>query len=352
MSRRIIIGCAVLAAVLSLILHVAINSPVSPQPFSPPSFTFKPNNLLQGVEKLGEGKLHLPEDVCVGKDGQLYTATRDGWIKRQHVNGTWEDWKMVGGSSLLGLAKSMDGDIIVCDGNQGLLKVGEGGLTVLAKDVEGTQILFADDAIEASDGSIYFSDASSKFGLQDWFMDVLEAGSNGRVLKYDPVKKRASILLADVGFANGVALSPEEDYLLVAETLKFRCLKYWLKGEKKGSVEVFVDNLPGAPDNINLAPDGSFWIALIDLRSPWLDLIHPFPLAKRSVAAFPKVARELSRTVGRRAMVINVDADGKMKTVLDDSDGRVVSFVTSALEHEGHLYLGSLYMDFIGKFPL
>lgn len=42
--------------------------------------------------------------------------------------------------------------------------------------------------------------------------------------------------------------------------VRFRCLKYWLKDEIRGKTEVFIDNLPGAPDNINLAPDGSFWI--------------------------------------------------------------------------------------------
>ena len=45
--------------------------------------------------------------------------------------------------------------------------------------------------------------------------------------------------------------------------VRFRCLKYWLKGERKGRTETFIDNLPNGPDNINLAPDGSFWIALI-----------------------------------------------------------------------------------------
>lgn len=44
---------------------------------------------------------------------------------------------------------------------------------------------------------------------------------------------------------------------------RFRCRKYWLKGERKGKLETFAENLPGAPDNINLAPDGTFWIAII-----------------------------------------------------------------------------------------
>jgi len=38
-------------------------------------------------------------------------------------------------------------------------------------------------------------------------------------------------------------------------------MRVWLKGEKAGKAETFVD-LPGAPDNIRLGSDGHFWIAL------------------------------------------------------------------------------------------
>lgn len=46
---------------------------------------------------------------------------------------------------------------------------------------------------------------------------------------------------------------------------RFRCTRLWLKGDKAGQAETFVDDLPGSPDNIQLAPDGSFWIALIQV---------------------------------------------------------------------------------------
>lgn len=45
-------------------------------------------------------------------------------------------------------------------------------------------------------------------------------------------------------------------------------------------------------------------------------------------------------------------ADGKMIKRFDDPNGSLMSMVTSALEFEGHLYLGSLNSNFIGKLPL
>ncbi|CAL9126074.1 unnamed protein product [Musa textilis] len=352
MRRWCSMAAAVVAALLALAAHVSLYSPISPLPLPLPvsPFTVTPNNLLQRVERLGEGRLEGPEDVYVDGDGTLYTAARDGWIKRMHAaNGSWEDWRLVGGSSLLGLTLSVSGDVLICDADKGLLKVGKEDVVILASEVNGSKIRFADDVIQVSDGSAaYFSDASSRFGFHEWFLDLLEARPNGRLLKFDASTKETTVVLADLFFPNGVALSSDQDFLVVCETWRFRCLKHWLKGKKTGETEVFIDNLPGGPDNIKLAPDGSFWIAVLQLRSKGMDLLHRSPTAKTVVAAFPKVVNALQPS-GSGAMVVNVGSDGKIRRVLDDSDGKVMSFVTSAMEFQGYLYMGSLQSNFIGK---
>lgn len=135
---------------------------------------------------------------------------------------------------------------------------------------------FADDVIEASDGSLYFSVASTKFGFHDWFLDILEARPHGQLLRYEPSSNRTTLVLDNLGFANGVAISKDKDFVVVCETWRFRCLKHWLTGDNEGKTQVFVENLPGAPDNINLAPDGSFWISLLQVNrknvSPLINL--------------------------------------------------------------------------------
>ena len=74
--------------------------------------------------------------------------------------------------------------------------------------------------IEGSDGSMYFSIASTKFGFHDWHLDLLEAKPNGQLLKYDPFLNHTSLLLDNLCFPNGVALSQHEDFLVVCETWK------------------------------------------------------------------------------------------------------------------------------------
>ena len=53
----------------------------------------------------------------MNKEGTIYAATRDGWVKRLHRNGSLENWKMTNSDTLLGITitKEGEGDLIVCD---------------------------------------------------------------------------------------------------------------------------------------------------------------------------------------------------------------------------------------------
>jgi sugar lactone lactonase YvrE len=51
-------------------------------------------------------------------------------------------------------------------------------------------------------------------------LEILQAKPMGRVLKYDPKTKKTEELLKDLYFPNGILLSPDESYLLVAELTK------------------------------------------------------------------------------------------------------------------------------------
>ncbi|XP_052162714.1 protein STRICTOSIDINE SYNTHASE-LIKE 4-like isoform X3 [Oryza glaberrima] len=345
------------AVAVSLAVHVALHCPIqplAPPPARPPAAArFPPNNLLQNLEKLGEGMLRAPEDVYVDNaGGEVFTATRDGWVRRMRANGSWERWGLVGGTGLLGVAPSADGAMLVCDADKGLLKVEENGrVTLLASTVQGSTIRFADAAIEASDGTVYFSDASTRFSFDNWFLDFFEYRFTGRLLKYDPRTGEASVVLDGLGFANGVALPPDEAFVVVCETMRFRCLRVWLKGEKAGEAEIFVDNLPGNPDNIRLGSDGHFWIALLQVRSPWLDLISRWSLTRRVIASFPALVERTKATL-KGAVVAQVSLNGEIVRVLGDYEGKVINWVTSVTEFNGDLFLGSLATNFIGKLSL
>nr|XP_043618638.1 protein STRICTOSIDINE SYNTHASE-LIKE 4-like [Erigeron canadensis] len=343
---------------LAITLQVYYYSPISPDilelPSADPSSPFfTPNYHLQKAIKLGEGMLDRPEDVCVDQKGMLYTATRDGWIKRMHTNGTWENWKRIHNKyTLLGLKFTKAGDLIVCDTEEGLIKVSEDGeMTALATHLNGEKIRFADDVVEAGDGSLYFSIPSTKYLLHNWYLDMLEAKPHGQLLKYDPSTKKTSLVLDGLRFPNGVTISPGEEFLVVCETWKSRCFKYWLKGEMRGTVDTFIDNLPGFPDNIKLAPDGSYWIAILQFTSSRMNFVHSSKAIKHLLAMYPKLFNQI-KAYDRSAMVLKVGSDGRIIKRLDDPNGKVASFVTSVLEFEGNIYFGSLKNNYVGKLPV
>lgn len=70
---------------------------------------------------------------------------------------------------------------------------------------------------------------------------------------------------------------------------KFPFCSYWVNGTNAGKKEVFVDNLPGYPDNIRLSNTGLYRVGISTTRlpsffPPFLDALGPYPFLKRFIA--------------------------------------------------------------------
>ena len=59
---------------------------------------------------------------------------------------------------------------------------------------------------------------------------TMQASHTGRLLRYDPARGRTDVLADGLWFANGVALAPDESYVVVVETMRARLLRVWLRG--------------------------------------------------------------------------------------------------------------------------
>ncbi|MFD1903287.1 SMP-30/gluconolactonase/LRE family protein [Paenibacillus rhizoplanae] len=164
-----------------------------------------------------------------------------------------------------GLKFDADGNLIVADIQKGLLSIDKDGkIEVLATEVDGGPIYLANELDIAQDGSIYFSDTSNYGKVM--FKEIAENKPHGRLLKYDPQTKQTTVLLKDLYFANGVALSADEDFVLVAESYHYQLTRYWLKGPKQGTSDLFAENLAGFPDNITRDAQGHFWVGVFTTR--------------------------------------------------------------------------------------
>ncbi len=209
---------------------------------------------------------------------------------------------------------------MVCDAVKGLLTVDpQGQAVVLASGANGVEFHFTDDLEIAKDGRIYFSDASSKWGHESYLHDLLEARPHGRLLRYDPATRKTEVLLGELYFANGVALSPDEDFVLVNETYRYRIQRLWLAGPKAGTTEILADNLPGIPDGIAASGRGTYWVAMYTVRNAQADALHPSPFMKRQLAKLP---RALWPKPARHGMVFELDAAGKILRTFQDARRR------------------------------
>jgi len=176
------------------------------------------------------------------------------------------------GGRPLGLEWLPDGRLLVCDAERGLLAVPvdpQDGAAERPVDVlvaAGSGLSLANNAAVAADGTVYFTDSSRRFALNDYLADLYEHSGTGRLLRRDP-DGTVEQLLGGLQFGNGVALAPDGSFVLVAETGAYRVLRVWLTGPKAGDHEVFAE-LPGFPDNLSYGDDGLFWVAL-PTRRDW-----------------------------------------------------------------------------------
>lgn len=339
----------VVAAVVALALYlVAWPVDLEPVAWQPPAdSSVVPTAQMGSVKRLPVGSSHGPEGTAWGPDGWLYTGLVDGRIIRMDVaTGKVEDVANTGGR-VLGLQFDAQGNLLACDGVKGLLLVSANGTVQVLVDTEGGKpFRFTDDLDIGADGTVYFTDASARRGVHEYRMDVLEHGQSGRLLSYSPATGEVKRLADGLSFANGVALSGDGSFVAINETWNYRVLRYWLTGPKAGTLDTLVDNLPGFPDNITYAPQrGIFWVALFAPRNAALDALAPYPFLRRLLWRLPQTLQPQAAPVAR---LVGVTPDGTVTHYLERHGPEAYAPITSVLEHQGSLYLGSLMADAVG----
>ena len=296
---------------------VVFNAPANPGLTG----VFAKNNELTKAQKLLEGVGIGPEDVAMSADSFLYTGFEDGRIFKFTMEGENRGEFANTGGRPLGMMFDSSGNLIVADEKKGLVSIDSTGtMTVLADEVEGTKIFFCDDLDIASDGMIYFTDATQR--NHDVIHEALELIPTGRLISYNPTTKETKILFDSLRFANGVTFGPNEEYLLVNETMGLAIHKYWLKGPKKGQSEIFTNVLPGFPDNINYNGNGIFWLAIPNVRpAQEIENLYDKPFWRKVLI---RMGESVYRSVEPKpfGMVVGLDLEGNVVHNFQDSTGR------------------------------
>lgn len=338
--------------------------PISPATWQAPKNnglvgSFKQNEKLKALRHISMADDYGPEDLAISASGIIAVSSHSGNILRKRPSDSqFQIWANTGGRPL-GLEYDSDDNLFVADAHRGLLKIDVAGtVSVLVDSVEDngkdTAVVFADDVDIADNGMVYFTDATTKFAAQDYggtlkasMLEIMEHRGNGRLIEYNPFTQVSTVIMDALVFANGVAISSNGDSVLVNETGKYRVLRYWLKGVNKGRVTVFIDNLPGFPDNISTTKEGNYWLGFAAPRNSMIDELSASPFFRKALMRLPDALSPRAESFGH---VIKVSSTGEVLQSLQSADGDY-GFTTGALQTADGLYISSLTEPFIGFIP-
>ena len=281
------------------------------------------------------------EDVVVTDNGLVYTGTEDGRVFCLRPDGSRVEAVGDTGGRPLGLELLPDGRLLVADAREGLLAMdtSTGQVERLVDSVDGHRMVFCNNAAVASSGDIWFSDSSTRFGIDRWKDDFVQDTRTGRLFcrRTDGTVEKH---LDGLAFANGVALAADESYVAVAETGARTVVRLWLSGDRAGRRDFLCEDLPGYPDNIARGSDGLIWVTIASPRDPVAEALQRGPKPLRRMVT--KVPEALQPKPKRTVRVLAVDDAGD---VVHDVSGDASGFhmVTGVREHDGTLWLGSLH---------
>jgi len=308
---------------------------------------FESNDRLQRARIFDLGDHDGPEDIAGGPDGRIYAATADGVIIRLRPDGSRVEVFAETGGRPLGIEFDADGNLFVANAYLGVQKVTpDGRVEVLVDTYDGQRIEYADDLAVAANGKIYFSDASSKFSAsksggsyEASLLDLLEHGGHGRIFEFDPATGKMIVIVDGLNFANGVAISDDQQYLLFNETMHYRVWRYWLAGPRAGQREIVIENLPGFPDNVNNGLNDRFWIGLVAPRNKLIDDLSDQPWLRKVTQRLPALIRPKAEPSSH---IIGITGDGQVLMNLQDSAATVPA-LTGAYETRDAIWLSSLF---------
>ena len=321
-----------------------------PQAWSPPTApkltgAYESNDRLARATLLGVSGSG-PEDVAIDASERIFTGLDNGAILELDLSRNIRFVADVGGRPL-GIELYGEDDRLVCNADIGLQRVSkQGAVDTLLDSVDGERLTLTNNASVSSTGTVYFTESSRRWRLGEYESDLVEGRPSGRLLQMEETGG-VKVLVDGLQFANGVALDADESSVFVAETGRYRIHRHWLNGDTAGSTEVFLDNLPGFPDNLSFA-DGILWVAFASPRQAALDAMASRTWMRKVAHLMPDA---LSPKPVRHGMVFGYGTDGTLRHNLQDNTGRVA--VTTGVRARGDtLYIGMLHDSNIAVFEL
>jgi len=210
--------------------------------------TMEPLIDLREFEVFAEGLDH-PEGLAFDADGNLWAGGELGQLYRIDRAGAVNEVVRLGGFCL-SITVSRKQDLWVCNAKLGALQqVDRAGQVLHSLDQVGDRKLENPNfSVFDSEGNLYFSDSGS------WGKE------NGCIFRLRPSGK-AEYISGPYAFPNGLALSEDEQYLYIAQSLKDNVLRLQIRPDgRAGDVDVYASGLSHVPDGMAFDTEGNLYV--------------------------------------------------------------------------------------------
>lgn len=293
---------------------------------------------------------NAPEDVVVDSQGAIWTGIDDGRILRITADGTAAVIATAQGRPL-GLHVAQDGRILVCTSPGGLLALapGSGAMGTLVDEVDDRRLTFCSNVTQSPDGTIYFTESTSAFSYAHFKGAVLEARPRGSLFRRD-ADGTVRTVTAGLYFANGVTPTADGSALVFAETLARRLSKFWLTGDRAGTVTPLRDNLPGHPDNLSTGADGRIWCAMVSPVNAAAERLATSPALLRKLVW--KLPDRLQPQIKPEVWAVAFDPDSGEVVAGLRTEHPSFGMATGLVEADGKLWMGCIGSPAVAHCPI
>ena len=231
----------------------------------------RPDSKLEQIfwgSKWAEGPVYFVEDDSllfsdIPGNRILRWTPKDGYsVFRQPANFT------------NGHTRDLQGRLVSCEhgGRRVTRTEADGSVVVLVDNYRGKRFNSPNDLVVKSDGTIWFTDPP--YGIMqpaEGYHGLSEVGGNF-VYRFDPETKDVSIVADDLEKPNGLAFSPDERIMYIADSAgshdqfaKHEIRAYdVIDGTRLVNSRVFATISPGVPDGFRLDVNGYLYISSHD----------------------------------------------------------------------------------------
>lgn len=196
-------------------------------------------------------RLAHPEGVAVDADGNVWCGTENGDLIRIDADGSSMRAVASTGGFIAGIAFDHRGNLFACDIRYGRMYRLDAEQRRLEPFGEARLRIPNYPVVDVRRNCMYVSDSFSfdARGPGVWRFDLDTGGAN---LWYG----------RDMAFANGMALRPQGDALLVVESTRCAVVEIPIRASgEAGEPRTFVDGVTEFPDGLALARDGTVYIS-------------------------------------------------------------------------------------------